>query len=686
MRLKRNFTLFIIMWLMIELIYTKFAYTNELAVSKPMPILPESATIDFSSNPKELNFVNDRVAKAAKLKGLRLISKGGALLINLLSPELRYSTLGLNFTEMKFTDVLLKAACKNNCFFQGIDAGGGLFLPFRYVIINPKYKTDTENKEKPFLIVDVFRVGLNIGGNGVLLQSLIGYNVPASISFSMGGQVFMVYEYVRVRPIENLSDFFHNPKLWELLTLPLISFTHMRDDFLNNMQSGDALILSSYIGLKGGASVGWPAIETPVISPPQIELQVKGDMHRVSRVTLVKNDENNMLVDFSKINKAKLKAIFGLDFIFNIPFASAQARWRSFFERTFLFDLKDENEKQLLLTNFFSTHPRNIPDDLMLETRYMRLRDSYIRFEFLHLFKYQHSRRRSDVDYENYLTGEKGEEMSFTQQSLLGTTKNLLRSKIQTLDFKTSINDRGNIFTSAKVELYDPKATKKHFWKMINRVNHLIPKNFDIDEYYKFIDDFDNDKQDYYTKYIGDLTLVSKTVFSDKALEKFFSKDKQEICIEYAKVNNFSLDRCNNKHTYGLRIWAFLTDFEQAKNRFNHIKEIYKDEQADTLLNKRAVYRMLKEITDLFNRYGKRRDTIEIIKQVISSDDIYQELEIERKEDWLNYKITDGKFTPEIRHLSDYPEETFELFSDELHRSLEFVFYNNDLSFSDIMK
>ncbi|MBF0312131.1 MAG: hypothetical protein HQK50_06535 [Oligoflexia bacterium] len=671
-------------WMVAFVNYFAFSSFYSYAMDEALNDLPRDQLIhydgDGDGNGQDLQMVNSRLAKSSKLKALRFISYGTGILVKFISPELRYSTRGPKFTEMSFTDVVLRKACKNNCFFQGIDAGAGLFLPFRYVLLNPNYKSDTSGVEKPFWVVDVFRVGINIGENGVFLQSLLGLDVPPYVSVNIGGQLFAVYEYINVRPIDDLQGFLKDPE--KLFKLPLLTFGRIKHDFLEQMQSEDVLVLSKYLGTKGGVRVNAPAISGGLSLNPSVELQLKGELVNISRVTLLKDSDESMLVNFGKINKAKIKLELGLRILLSIPFATWEHLRLSLFERVFQFNLKNKNETNILVNNFFSTYPHQIPNDLMLEKRKMKIRSNKFNALFFHLFGYRDVERRSVVDYENLLTHETGVEICYNREIRSKRTKNFLRSQKKTIDYISSVNDQGDVFVSAVVELADPGATEMHFQQMCKSVTNLLPENFEVGNYFNYVNRFD--ERNTPSRKLGDLSLIAKTIFSDAALSKFFSKSRKEICLAYVEVNHLSENHCQGTLRQGFAVWAFLRDFEQAKGRFKQIKRLYQEEGADFVKYRPSIYKMLEEVTEIFKRYAKQRDTVDIIKKFSSEEDLYQVVEIERANDWLLYRKEHGRFIPGVRHLADYPEDVFELFSDEVHRTINFILYNNDLDIGEV--
>ncbi|MBF0298321.1 MAG: hypothetical protein HQK51_06350 [Oligoflexia bacterium] len=644
--------------------------------------------IGYSSVPTKLTLTNKRETKNVAIKALTFISKGSSFLINYFAPELRYSNHGVAFTEMSFRNSPLKNICQGNCFFEGIEVDAGLFMPFRYLASNPYYKKGPYGDQRPYLLIDTFRVGVSLGANGILLQSLLNFPAPPFVSVSMGGKFYMVYEFTRVRPLDNAKDFLKNPQ--ELFTLPLISLQHIREDFLDNMKTGEWLITSSYIGVHGGVSSSWPA-NAGII--PSIELRLDGTLTKISRLTMLKDSEENMLVSFGKIDRARIRAALRANILVSFPILTLQGNWSKFHDRSFIFDLSKENEKELLLHNFFSTGPQNIPQKLMFQERLMCLKKVSFAFDFFDFFHYHASARRSSVDFEDFNNDFSGKEMSFSKDVSESKSRGLFNNSKKELTFKTSVNNKGDIFAKMHLHLYNYKI--QQLQTLTNSKDHIlpyIPSNFNQEDYQKFIStneelsstDYNyntysnTDSNSNHNKKNDSLNLSVQTIFSAQALAKFFSHSKEEICLAYAKIHQIPPKRCSSPIHYGIPLLSFLTDFKQAKSRYEQIIQLYQNETELTLKHKRMIYRMLKEITDIFGRYSNNHYSIEIVKEFISPEDMYQNLTVQKNSTQSTYQVTEGTFVPESRHLADNPEDVMEMFFDKLHRSVSFTFYGND--------
>ncbi|MBF0207084.1 MAG: hypothetical protein HQK53_09360, partial [Oligoflexia bacterium] len=657
----------------------------------PSSALPEEeVTINYPSH-IEVKLPDGSALKAAKLRPLRVGSRLYGVLLQFISPQLRYGTTGLNFLESGPSAHILETECN----FHGISAGGGVYLPMRYVVKNPRYKSNP-HVEKPFFVVDVFRVGLDMGFPSELLSSLVKF-IPSFVSTSASTSPFGVYEFIRVHPIDDYDGYLRNPQ--KLLTLPKVVFPRAKEAFLDSMDIGDTLLISSYVGIRAGIQGSINATPVPIVSPG-VQLSLRASWGHASTVTIFKSNDDHVLVDLREGNKIKMREILSLNAFIYLVSLTGQHRWYSSNNRTFLFNLKDVSERQLLLDNFFSPYTHSIPEDMLLKKRQIYVKEHHLAFDVMSLYNRHYVRRWADVSYENFPSpsqaDKKGDELSFEQENLTRKRRNIFNAQREIIKFKTSVNEDGNFFARARVDIYSPSSPRYKFEKMVKRVAHLIPEEFSTDDYFRFLADFDfgagagAGPEIDLNQRIDALTLTAKIIFSDKALSDFFSKSVEEVCLAYTEINRLSPNRCDHPLRYGAPLLAFLTDFKQAKWRFERIKKIYKEigKEASPHISKytsphRIIYHLLKEMNDVLNRYSRKRNALGVIKKFVSSADVYQKVDVERERDWLNYSLTSGGFKPETRHLADGPEQTFSLFADDINKAIPFMFYSYDLLFGE---
>ncbi|MBF0206780.1 MAG: hypothetical protein HQK53_07800 [Oligoflexia bacterium] len=619
---------------------------------------------------------NELRRETLSIIGLNIINTGLGILVSELSPELRYSAQSssyLGFTEMRYRDRKWQEACSDNtgsrCYLQGFDYGPGLFMPMRYIVPNPNPKSD-----RPYLIVDIFRIGVDLGENGTAIQSLLKINVPNNVRFAVGAKFFFVHEFIKVRAMEKSSSYVRN--FQELISAPLLSFENFKEEFVDNMREDDALIVSSYVGLKGGLKltvpVNYAAAAGGFVSAflPSPYFKLIGEKVLTSRVTLLKKENNQLLANWGILNKSEIEAFLGVRvLILNIPFLSYQGTKLKKMERTYAFDLSKDVEKNILLSNLHAHAPANIPQEYSLAKRQIKFKEHRFKVNFFGLLDHQSAHRKVEVDFEDYLNKTHETEIYLEKEKYLSKL-----SKAKNLYFKTSVNEEGDMFAKVESRLFETKLTPRKLARFYNKFTPFVPSDFvpfDLNQI---------------KNYSGDHTFFSEIIFSNTALEKIFAVDDKSICIKFAELNQIATEGCNHRVKFNPILASFTHDFREAKYKFKGIKQLFKDYGKEAIQHKAIIYNLMKEISDLLYRYVDNRKVIEVFKSFLGTDDFYHDAvwtsSLEgfpgNKGEIHISEPSAGNFVPDVRHFVTMPEEIFALYSDRLNYQLRQYFYSID--------
>lgn len=186
--------------------------------------------------------------------------------------------------------------CVEACFYDGIRVGISNFLPVRFLLENPYSDTDA----KPLIVADVYRFGFLLGADiAEDFPSRFGIDVELDNSLPQL-RYRRVYEFVKVRGIDAVTE--GAPNLQDLLPLQILRHRDISMQLIQNLQAGEALIISKYISRAAGLRFGAYDIFTRPLLSSGFDLE----RITVGRKTLLRNTQGEFLLQFSDLRSTQL--------------------------------------------------------------------------------------------------------------------------------------------------------------------------------------------------------------------------------------------------------------------------------------------------------------------------------------------------------------------------------------------
>ena len=199
--------------------------------------------------------------------------------------QLTNRTFGLKLLDGNF--------CESECFYDGLRVGLTNFLPQRFLLKNPY-----DDKERPLLLVDVYRFGFLLGADvGVDFPSRFG--IDAEINDELPQLRHQrIYEFIKVKPLDSIVDSVKNLK--ELSPLQVLKYGNIHLQLIENLQPGEALIASTYLSNAAGVQLS----KYPFMARPLLSAGAELERVTVSRKALVRS-EDKYLLQFSDLKATK---------------------------------------------------------------------------------------------------------------------------------------------------------------------------------------------------------------------------------------------------------------------------------------------------------------------------------------------------------------------------------------------
>ena len=589
-----------------------------------------------------------------------LLNEGSSLLVNAIEPGLYYTDNDLGFSSMGLLDGNL-GDC-SACYFQGVRAGVGTFLPFRFILDNPD-----GSSSKPFLVVDLFRLGFQLNSNiSPVLEKLGLAKSIVDSGVGVGVQGFHVFEFIKIKSVESISPYSENYRPSKTMRL---TFSNARRHFVDTMQPQESLIVSRYTGVRAQLFANLPSNEYSWLLSPEIVLGAGGQTH--SRVVVHKPDHKTFLVNWNSGASGFVRAAARLRAL--LPFTILRlARHRSMVvDNSYVFDATNSSEKAVLLDNLTLKRPKGVPMKFGLRHRRAALSQDHAGIGFGSLIRRDRFLRNSDTLLYDFSSGERSQELAFEREVSYRKMKRL-NVKSRSYSYKASINNKNDAFFRIKMLLHQPEGRKRHFLDIMEKIAALVPHQFIL---------FDPNAV---KEYLGDIDFEGILILSNAGLDRLFSLDHSHVCQRYASMHGLRVAACLDKNYWqDSDLWAFMREFSRAHYSYMALKfsnhRLYKGDHQQ----KTKVMEHLSNLVAFFYRYNRKHHIFRLFARLLPNTSFYNRAWIRSD---LNgfphdnglielHKSKHGNFAPSLRHLADSPEDAFAIFSDMLVERLSSRFY-----------
>lgn len=625
-----------------------------------------------------LNNNNDEPQKELiKLIKMSLLTLTKDLVHSLVFENMKISNKGFEFKPMTLSDKELEGACLQNCFFQGSSQMGlSGFLPWRFIVSNPN-----PDSEYPYWIVDMFRFGFFLGHD---LESAFGMSLPTSFLVGASGEMYYIREFIKIKPIKTFKEYLGNKK--DLFKLPRLTFKNARKEFTENMTPGEVLLVSSYIGAKAQVKIRPLDAYIPLFSPAII---FGGGVLNTNRITVLALENKEVLTSWDKLNAINEHAQINIfDTLFEIPVFEADRNRLKKMQKTFKFNLQDENQKELFFDNLGTTVPKNIPLSYAVKSREINMKERMFRWGLIGIMRKAIFRKNIKIEYKDHQSQFSVTDYSYVKKYEKEKQKERLGVELSEYTVKASVSSRKEIYAKVNFDFHYENVDKRIFKKILNKISAILP-----DEFIQF--DPESVLQNF-----GILEVKSEVIFSKNALRQIFdTQDSRDtFCMKYSRSQklNWNLKTCQNLNTLSAskmrtmsrsigvqkRLYVLLRKrFEKAQSAFWTL------ELFGTSYNKNQTRKTLKLIVKaLGDSKSMKYHSLNFYISLISKDNFFRKVEmiselaafpgnISR----INEDIDDsGLLIPNDRLLGDLGENPFSLFTDEIHKAIGDLFMNNE--------
>lgn len=640
----------------------------------PFPRYWGSGRKNFNGEPQEAFY------KLLKLQGL---TTAGNIFYNSFLRNMSLSNQGFQFRDMVLADLEEAQECSGKCFFQGFNAGVEGLIPWRFIVENP----DKESRD-PYLLVDVFRLGFFLGYS---LESKFGLQLPNGIAMGLGAKNFQISEFIKIRPIKSLDEFYREGS--DLLKMPKLKFKTARQQVIDNLQEGEILIQSHYIGLKAFTKMQLGYTKIIPIAPSII---LSGNLMTANRVTFFANGGNKMLVGWENLKQLSARLSVNLvDMVIRLPILELELKKLKKVDRTFIFDRTNSEDRRVMLGSLNKIVPSQIPEKYSLELRSTKSRERNFSLGFPFFYHRNASRRTVHVDYENYVEDRTASNVSYIRDITRSRATNRLGQHKYTYTVQASINSEDEVFAKVKLDGEFQNMNKYKFKNVLLKFGDMLPPNF-----VQF--DPASVKQNF-----GLLEMNIETIFGENALRRIFNPNvkKYGFCRYYAKIQklNWTDKTCTTlarmrslslrPRQIGInlsmkRFHNLWRRYEGARIAFGKLMKIksqgFSKANSEKLLEK--IGRFIED-TDTFEY-----QTMNLLIGLSKKEDYYRTASLYSKlesfpggKDFIGQDVTvQGNLEPSILMLADSPVEEFEIFSDKFHKLIRSVFYSEQLFGSTI--
>jgi hypothetical protein len=544
-----------------------------------------------------------------------------------------------------------------SCFFQVLNIGAGVLLPYRFVIENP----DKASKKR-FLIVDIFRLAIKVGVGSEFYNTLgispIGLQPIGNVS------TFSVFEFVKVHPTDNFKEYTQG--YGEGMKIPGLPIFGLQQKFIESMEEDDSIMINKYIGLGGTIGAGWSA----PIGVVSANFGLDAGVILLSGKILHKNKGDNVVLNFSKITAkqlslfARLEAVGFIDHNLLATGANLTLRDVNKKDEVFLFNLKNEADHKMLMESVKKITARSIPDEYRLSERIIHSKNSDIGTRFTSFMGHERKTKKIEAQFQNFTDGSVQKELSYVRR-----LETYLNKNQRIYDFKASLNEKGDLYFKVKTFIKFNNVKKERFLKFYPMIKKLTPDDFIV---------FDLNAVD---EDLGDIEFNSIAIVSGEGIKKLLGFSNFQICNAYLEGEDEEQEErieCD-KSNYPIGLKLLISDLEKTREEF---KELGPNP------DKKSVFGVLKKLVNLHVHHYKNESLIKLFKTLIPREDFFQASTLHSsnaafpgKIDEINLsRINKGAFSPSVRHLADTVEQAYSIFSDQLIFSLRNYLYFKDPS------
>lgn len=589
------------------------------------------------------------VLKSFKIASLKL---GSQILFNRLLEGITLSNNGIRTIPIKLTSA--RTSCSGSCFVQGVDVGPSNFVPFRTIVRNDN------NNEKPYLVVDTFRVGVNITANTHLLEDVLGFDIPSVSQLRGGLRFFRLVEFMKVHPTDDIQDYLNNPS--SLLKLSKTAILNNKKRLIDSLAKGDSLIINHYLGSHSGLRYD-PGIVLPFASTRIGLANIK-----LSRMTLLKNSDDSFQVYWGQGKNKQFHYSLGIKAPkIDIPFVKYVHKRVKNEEYSYTYNLSKDNEENLFYKHIERSYPPEASNSLRTHHRYQDLKEKKSLLNFIGLRGAKKKQRTHSSEFKDYIKDETHEKKVFeiVTEKTIHVDIDQMRQKSTR---KVEISSSNDLIMSYNYHATHPALERSEFQRLIKKIKNILPEDI-IPFEFKAIKTL-----------MGKVTIDVNIDFNKKALLQFLdpSINKIDLCQQYAKFKgqkdpSLSCYYITDDQHKAER--KFKIQFNKLWRRYIKARKALLSIKDDQILETKR--KKLKRILKIIKDKSYRLHTLEFMLQSIGKKNFRRDVLLKSSlaafpgdtETIKESKLGKGK-------LDRLKKEELQLFSDRLHELIKPYFFD----------
>lgn len=538
------------------------------------------------------NFLTDDPQKQL-VKDLKLMIKLRAKRIineNVIS-QVSLSNSGLGFLNNGTFQNNIFNFCDGNCFFSGLNVGVNSFIPYRFVIDNP----DNESPN-PFLIVDIFRLGLYAGNSTNSFEQNLSLAQRNLLSINSGAKVFRLKEYIKVKEVKTIDAFFDQRPSIKINAKEVFKSL---DEKIINLNNNESVLIREYLGIAGEIAA------RPVAYIPFSSIRLRTRAVGI-KSSLVDKTKDHFYLRNGKLSSLNADLTFNLiDMIFRYPIARYANTTNSFDEKVIKFN---NGTKLDVIVNCLKSTKKCLENPT--QKRKSSISTTETIFDFFKIFGQIRTKTRGQSLLEDFFNKTQSNEKYYIFRTNTYRLRKLVLTQGELLSV-AHINDRSEINVAVELNYFRPAAKIKHFKMFLEDYARLLP------------DDLANYNTSQMKFYLGDLKAQIKVIINEKALAPLFDNSFLEgvFCSAFMDFKKLPINPdCTANPSKQVKV--FLRKYRLAKVAYDSLKETNVQQNKHKHLKRLAKFfhdkkfktSILKFLTRISPKQGFKRDV-----QIVSS-------------------------------------------------------------------
>ena len=578
------------------------------------------------------------------------------------------------FSNVMFDGGSVNPFCKNRCFFAGHKFGVDWFLPMRFVIENPT----SDARDKPYWVIDMFRLALSLGMGSDTVLGTLGFTMGPDV-IGLGADFIFGSDFIKIRPVDDYAE--ATRLLQNQGATRKYFFKNINEQIIDDMEKGDILIGSSYVGSR--ASMMLQGDANILINAG---LEAGAETYLTNRIYMMKGHDQKFLVNWADVKFLNIFAAAFMQLLFvRVPVLKAEYKLSSEKNRVFRFDLNDQNARSVLFENINRTNPDKVDLAYRTKSKFVRERNHRFSINLPLIRKESWDKGKSEILGKNFLTGEKVHEIAYEREKNLRKLSHFEMSDRDHWEVKAQVDEKGDLFAKIKLRYFVNQGYRDDFVKLIDRNKAFMPLDFLL---------FDHHDSKYYQ---GEMELDSTMVISPEGIDELFGENgpsDAQLCESYVSIHRSKDPKawCQKVYTQSRiklshekhHVRRFLKRFQEARDLYRRLRpELFAAVDDGNLLErpefKKNAWELLKGIVRVLYKNRKQHQVFEAMVPFLKQENFYRNTRLNSFMEGFPGLIqtieTSKKSAGSLKLLKRYMvtevDDVFSIFTDEIDTALK---------------